>query len=279
VVNNNELSLWGVYNYTSTQADNFYFRINLETKTLVENFNSRRFINESYTVNYTYSKHKEYNSNMYSLYKTYNKDAIVKNKYRVSKYKNGNSIWNIDVRIPDSINIDASRTISLELKNNKVLIVINFWNKSNLLSEFISEYDTNSNYLRSYAEAIDTSCNSVSSISTIYNTENEILTMAHGKLKGRTDNDIIWKKTSFEPLGFENNSKGAMNPPYPNPTNNTLYLNCKDCSNIRVYDIYGKLVLEKSNTNIMELAPLSQGIYFVELSENNNRRVFKVIKN
>jgi hypothetical protein len=280
VLKNNEMSFWGVFDFARSYADNFYIRINLDTKQLVESFNSRRITTENYTVNFTSSIHKEYKSNTYSIYKIYNKDSINQYKYRLVKFKQGYPIWNIDLKIPDTILISAaSRSISMELRNDKLLAVINFRNTSNQLSELISEYDTNGNYMRAYADAIDTSCVSISSIQTIYNGPNEILTMAHGARKGRVDRDIIWKKTSFEPLGFENNSHGAINPPYPNPTNNILYLNCEVCSNIRVYDIYGKLVLEKSNTNIMELAPLSQGIYFVELSEQNTRRVYKVIKN
>jgi hypothetical protein len=70
---------------------------------------------------------------------------------------------------------------------------------------------------------------------------------------------------------------------FPNPTDGLLHLsngNSDSKFDIRVYDIYGKVIFAKNKTNQIDLAELNDGVYFVESTSilNNSRTVRKVIK-
>ncbi len=79
-------------------------------------------------------------------------------------------------------------------------------------------------------------------------------------------------------LDFVNNIKA-----FPNPTDGLLYLsndNSDSEFNIRVYDIYGKVIFAEYKTNQIDLAELNDGVYFVETTSisRNTKTVIKVIK-
>jgi hypothetical protein len=280
IIDNNILEISGMYNYSGTENDYYYFSINLNSLTFKENFYFKKIFNSNYSVNGSSVLYKQHNSSCYSLYKIYNKDSLINYKCNLVKFSNNLPIWNVNLFIPnnDSINI-ASKLVSLDFINDKILATIGHRQSINTFVQFIIEYDTNGNYLRSYEDTTDSACLYTYNLKTIFNNENEILSLAHGKLKGRNDYDIIWKKTSFLPAGLYNELMNTTNPPYPNPTNDILYLNCEVCSTIRVYDLYGKLALEANHTDVVQLAELPPGIYFVHLTENNQRSIFKVVKN
>lgn len=70
---------------------------------------------------------------------------------------------------------------------------------------------------------------------------------------------------------------------YPNPTNEHIYLsngNYNAVFNIRIYDIYGKLILTKKNTNQISLGNLNSGIYFAEINSfsSNTKVLRKIVK-
>lgn len=76
--------------------------------------------------------------------------------------------------------------------------------------------------------------------------------------------------TSLKPLLFEN--KITI---YPNPANDFLYLNglIKNNTKFKIYDIAGKLILEKElgKSNRININSLPPNIYFYSLKENSNQ--------
>lgn len=270
---NNEMSIWGVYDFNSSKADNFYLEINLGTKEIKESYNSRRITNENYTVSSNSSIYKEHKGNTYLLYRLYNKDSTEKYKFRIAKFNNGNTIWSIDLKKPNNSIFDGlSTSISLELNNNKLLAVVTHFDQS-LLTNVVVEYDTNGNYLRSYQEFVDTNCVQTTSLSTIYNNSTEILSLARVTLKTKNDKDLLWKKTSFEPVGFTSEINAEISL-YPNPTSTEITiadLNEKEFT-IEVFDLLGNKLFEVNNNPIINVMLLPVGMYILRF--NSNKQTF-----
>lgn len=69
---------------------------------------------------------------------------------------------------------------------------------------------------------------------------------------------------------------------YPNPTTSDLYVKSLDqISEVNLYNIIGQKVISRtvnSSEFSVNLAELKTGAYFVEIINNNNRKVFKVLK-
>jgi hypothetical protein len=69
---------------------------------------------------------------------------------------------------------------------------------------------------------------------------------------------------------------------YPNPTNDIITIESKTLiEEVRIYDIYGKNVLQKnchSNKELVNLYELRSGAYFLQLITNEQTQSFKIIK-
>ena len=68
---------------------------------------------------------------------------------------------------------------------------------------------------------------------------------------------------------------------FPNPTTGKIRISAKaTLSSLALYDVYGKLILEKKNdTKNLDMSHLNSGIYFLEVSSNTEKVVKKVIVN
>ncbi len=68
---------------------------------------------------------------------------------------------------------------------------------------------------------------------------------------------------------------------YPNPANSTLNIVGIENCNIDIYDIYGKLVKNFSETSnlTIDISDLSNGLYFVNIKNDNGIKTLKFIKN
>ena len=65
---------------------------------------------------------------------------------------------------------------------------------------------------------------------------------------------------------------------YPNPMNNTLYIN-GDVKNVTIFNAVGQQVLFVENMNEIDVADLSEGFYFVKISDiKGNSIVKKIVK-
>ncbi|WP_179339111.1 aryl-sulfate sulfotransferase [Winogradskyella ludwigii] len=64
---------------------------------------------------------------------------------------------------------------------------------------------------------------------------------------------------------------------YPNPTKDILNFTQR-IDEIKVYDISGKIVLNKSNSEFINLEKLSNGLYLVRVSEEEKSKTFRISK-
>jgi hypothetical protein len=72
---------------------------------------------------------------------------------------------------------------------------------------------------------------------------------------------------------------------YPNPSNDLVYVsaNVNGASTIKVIDMMGRVVFEKSYPTksllltSFDVSNYASGLYFVEVSESNNKSVQKVV--
>ena len=66
---------------------------------------------------------------------------------------------------------------------------------------------------------------------------------------------------------------------YPNPTKDLLNFNLdKQIDQIEVYDLSGKIVLTKANSESINLESLAKGLYLVKISVDENSEIIKIIK-
>ncbi len=66
---------------------------------------------------------------------------------------------------------------------------------------------------------------------------------------------------------------------YPNPVNDVLTVSSdKKVSNISVYNVGGQLIQQANNANVINLAKLSSGVYFVKTVVEGKTEITKVIK-
>ncbi len=67
---------------------------------------------------------------------------------------------------------------------------------------------------------------------------------------------------------------------YPNPTKDFLNFNFdKRIDQIRVYDLSGKVVLSKTNSEFINLENLADGLYLIKISADKNSEFIKIMKN
>ena len=83
-------------------------------------------------------------------------------------------------------------------------------------------------------------------------------------------------------IGIDEVIKSDFVKVYPNPTNDYITIESKTLiEEVRIYDIYGKNVLQKnchSNKELVNLYMLSSGAYFLQLLTNNQTQSVKIIK-
>ena len=67
---------------------------------------------------------------------------------------------------------------------------------------------------------------------------------------------------------------------YPNPLiDNILFIkNLKPNSNIKIYSINGRCILERNNVAKIDVSQLTQGIYFVKIKNNQKLQTIQLIK-
>ena len=65
---------------------------------------------------------------------------------------------------------------------------------------------------------------------------------------------------------------------YPNPTSGMLYVDCDKSFDAVVYNYQGQIVMRRnSNDGYVDLSSLTKGVYFLEIRENNNVTIEKII--
>ena len=65
---------------------------------------------------------------------------------------------------------------------------------------------------------------------------------------------------------------------YPNPTSGMVYVDCDKSFDAVVYNYQGQIVMRRnSNDGYVDLSSLTKGVYFLEIRENNNVTIEKII--
>jgi len=65
---------------------------------------------------------------------------------------------------------------------------------------------------------------------------------------------------------------------YPNPTSGKVVINIDGDFNVIVYDVLGNVIHETKNNSI-DLSNEKNGLYFIEITKNNNIEIGKIILN
>ncbi|HLW31395.1 MAG TPA: T9SS type A sorting domain-containing protein [Aequorivita sp.] len=92
-------------------------------------------------------------------------------------------------------------------------------------------------------------------------------------------NQIIWFENKG-PLSIEENTTNLFSI-YPNPANNLLNIKSKTpISQITIHNNIGQLLLSSTKENQVDISALSEGIYFVKISDENGLTEIKnIVKN
>jgi hypothetical protein len=68
---------------------------------------------------------------------------------------------------------------------------------------------------------------------------------------------------------------------YPNPTRNQLYINSEETGTIFIYDVFGRLIIQKSISKYLEdidVSELSSGTYLLKFYSESTNKTLKFIK-
>jgi len=82
------------------------------------------------------------------------------------------------------------------------------------------------------------------------------------------------------PVGLEELSDGSVKV-YPNPAQETLYIQFNGVADARIIDVFGKEVIEtklENQTNQINVQSLNPGIYFLQIMQANTIDTHKFIK-
>lgn len=82
-------------------------------------------------------------------------------------------------------------------------------------------------------------------------------------------------------LSFKDFEKNLLTA-YPNPTKDKIYLrNLNGDFSFKIFDVSGKLLMHanKNNANFINVSTLKNGMYFLEVFNNNKKSTIKIIKN
>ncbi|WP_196886246.1 T9SS type A sorting domain-containing protein [Aureivirga sp. CE67] len=205
------------------------------------------------------------------------------NSVYVPMYINGSALEILNLPILKSvINLNINNTNLSSLNLQSLLITIGSYNtlsdefshdiqiqnNDNLKSVYLDNLVINSSLLfinNSVLEDVFVSCNIVTDLY-----ENEI------------ENDIIivnnFKDFNAEyfcsdlNISVEDKSNLFI---YPNPIKNTLFIeNISEVNTIQIQDLSGKLIVQKSNSNSINVSDLTKGVYIIKIFEENKKYTF-----
>ena len=103
---------------------------------------------------------------------------------------------------------------------------------------------------------------------------------SNGYLVCYSENGVpLYGSSPCETVSVEELSLDKRLSVYPNPTNNTLFINTDiDYNTINIYSLSGKLIKTQSASLQISVLDLPKGMYFIQLVGNKNNVVQKFIK-
>lgn len=157
--------------------------------------------------------------------------------------------------------LDLSNNTGLEnlTCNNNQLTLLDVKNDNNLILTYLNS--TENPYL---------TCIQVD--------DEEAANLGSGVYENWQTDDIITYSEDCDYTGINKNNEQAFIL-YPNPCKDVLYIDCNDNINfISIYNNFGKFIAEYQKTNIIQLADLTPGIYFIKVFTEENCFFSKFIK-
>jgi hypothetical protein len=64
---------------------------------------------------------------------------------------------------------------------------------------------------------------------------------------------------------------------YPNPTSGPVYIESESAVDISVFDINGRLIIQKENTNSCDLSNQAAGVYYVRINSQTSVQIEKIV--
>jgi len=96
-------------------------------------------------------------------------------------------------------------------------------------------------------------------------------------------NDIDYRIEMFnfftdQPVSIKENDMSEVSI-YPNPVNNTLFIEGNDITRIEIYDMQGRIIKsEVKTTNQLNVSDLNQGIYMIKVQTVDGQKIMKFVK-
>ncbi len=81
-----------------------------------------------------------------------------------------------------------------------------------------------------------------------------------------------------EPTGIDEYNKKSKLRFYPNPVENTIYLDHEEVQSYRIYDLSSRLVIQGQFEQHIDVSELEQGIYILEIDAGVDIRKGKFLK-
>jgi len=92
------------------------------------------------------------------------------------------------------------------------------------------------------------------------------------------DDRIIKVSNEQKPTGTDDHYEKSQLRFYPNPVENTIYLDYPLVRSYRIYDLSSRLVILGHSSNIVDVSGLQQGIYILEIQADNEILKGKFLK-
>lgn len=253
------------------ELDNYFLIID-SSDNLLNSCYFNNFDSSSYSFSTTSTKIVVKDNNVFTISDVKIDDGIYK-KILITKFSN--STKEISKQIDYPLGLTGNNTFTLNFLNyfDKTISIIDL--KNNLILYHV--YDINLQITKTWIDSLDVQSSDIRAKS-VELINNELYVFGIGKSYGRNDLDLFIKKVNLASTFLNNNSNYKVRI-YPNPFSDLLYIEGMEINEIEVYDVYGKFIQKTINANTIQISNLPSGIYFVHLTENNQRSIFKVVKN
>ena len=279
VFDNDDLLIDGSYVSSSTQNDNYVFRLNVQTKTLVAQYYSKKNNLNSYVILNNAALYKNYNNDVISIVRMYQADSTQKYIYLLSRISNDSIIWKLNVKAHPNIDFNsANKLISLDVLNDRILVTIYFEYQFDK-GQAIYIYNKNGKYLNGFVQYFNIIHNyPVFTLKkSIFANSDEILSIGQEQKSGRPDYDIFLMKTKFDSLFASVHFEKQELLIYPNPAKDYIFINGLEWNDneIIVIDILGKRKKLKNINNIINTTELIPGVYIIEIGRRRGKLIIR----
>ncbi|WP_194765915.1 zinc-dependent metalloprotease [Tamlana sp. I1] len=192
---------------------------------------------------------------------------------------NTDGTWSVDIEIKASLIVTPAPTFSSATRLSNGNIKIDWVNNCSDCSAsevFTITYRKVGDPSWNYISDADLNSGTYTNTSLSGNTDDYEF---RGSISGSaTHYDSLYSNTvSTSSLGVDEHSKDAPKI-HPNPTSSKINIELDAVTHVAVYNTVGEKVLEKSNTNTIDVQNLKSGIYFLKISSQGKSYYKKFIK-